>query len=65
VATVNAIAEQGGPDTLPQVTRSVTTIVQEDAQSVRPEDLVPSDLVYPNRVGDSSRCTWSRLMDPA
>ena len=60
MATVNAIAEQGGPDTLPQVTRSVTTIVQEDAQSVRPEDLVPSDLVYPNRVGE----TYSVTFDP-
>lgn len=31
-----------------------------DAQSVRPEDLVPSDLVYPNRVGE----TYSVTFDP-
>ena len=31
-----------------------------DAQSVRPEALVPSDLVYPNRVGE----TYSVTFDP-
>jgi hypothetical protein len=32
-----------------------------EAQSVRPEELVPSDLVYPNRVGE----TYNVLFSPA